>query len=241
MNAGLRIARGDPIILVSSDVLMPVGDVARLAAALQNHPRAGLVAPVTNAAGNEQQIFIEPVPDVMAQGMAFAEASPNGCVAAYRLDFCCVGLRRAVYEVIGGFDEAFIPGYYEDFDYSLRAKKAGFDLLIAENTFVSHEGGGTFGRVSNEKKMLIARNKRLFLDKHGHDTWLPHVREGNLAVLAQYIEQAQAGSPPPAYRIANRLRLAATDVPKSIWKKWKHRRRTADLERRLATALADLG
>jgi GT2 family glycosyltransferase len=235
LNAGLHAALGDPIILVSSDVLIPAGMISRLAAAFEEHPNAGLVAPVTNNAGTEQKIFIESTGDAIGQGLAFAQAAPDGGVSAYRLDFCCVGLRRAVYEAIGGFDVAFSPGYYEDFDYSLRAKEAGFDLMIAENVFIYHEGGGSF-RASPEKTALIARNKRLFLDKHGPDTWLPHQRDGNLAALRQYADQAQAGHPPSAYRIANRLRLAASDLPKGPLKRWRFRRKAAAIEQRLKVA-----
>ncbi len=236
MNAGLRMAQGDPIILLNSDLLVPPGMIGRLADALRNHPRAGLISPVTNAAGNEQQIFIDPAADVMQQGRAFADAGEDGCVSAYRLDFCCVGLSRKAYETVGGLDEGFGPGYYEDFDYSLRVRQAGLDLLVAENAFVYHEGGGSFGRVSREKKALMARNRRLFLERHGRDTSIPNRRETNLAVLTQYVEAAQAGRAPPAYRVANRLRLAETDVPKGPWKRWRYRRKVAAVARRLRAA-----
>jgi GT2 family glycosyltransferase len=234
-NAGLRLTQGDPIILLTSDLIVPAGAIARLAAAFDSYPRAGLIAPVTNNAGNEQKIFIEPMGEVMAQGRAFAEAAADGCLSAYRLDFFCVGLRRSVYEAVGGLDEAFSPGYYEDFDFSLRAKAAGFDLLVAENVFVYHEGGGSF-RASPEKKALIARNKRLLLQKHGRETWLPHLRDGNLAALEQYAEQTQAGRPPPALRVANRLRLAETETPKGPWKRWRYRRKLTAVTRRIAQA-----
>lgn len=237
MNAGLRGVHGDPIFLVSSDVLIPSGTIGRLLAALDSHSRAGLISPVTNAAGNEQRILIElqqPESVALEQGRVFAEAGEGECVSAYRLDFCCVGLRRKVYETIGGFDETFSPGYYEDFDYSLMAREVGFELLVAENAFVYHEGGGTFGKVSAENQTLIARNKQRFLDKHGRNTLLPHVRDANLAVLGQYAEQAEGGSPPPALRIANRIRLAGTDVPRSFFKRWRFRRKVAALQKRLA-------
>ena len=240
MNAGLRLVQGDPIFLVSSDVLVPAGTIGCLSASLRDRHGAGLISPVTNTAGNEQRIFMDPaqpVAAVMEHGRAFADASDHGYVSAYRLDYCCVGLSRAAYETIGGFDESFSPGYYEDFDHSLRAKKAGFDLLVAENAFVYHEGGGTFGTVSKEKKALIERNKRRFIEKHGNDVLLPHVRDTNLSVLAQYAEQAEGGSSPPALRIANRLKLAETDVPRSFLKRWRYLRKVAALQRRLAPYL----
>lgn len=236
MNAGLRNVQGDPIYLVSSDVLIPPDTIGRLNEAFHSHPRAGLIGPVTNAAGNEQRILAEAESDLatLRQGQAFAEAGVGNCVSAYRLDFCCVGLRRDVYAKLGGFDEKFIPGYYEDFDYSLMARKAGFELLIAENAFVFHEGGGTFGKVSAEKKALIARNKRYFLEKHGRNTLMPHVRDGNLAILEQYAKQAEAAMSPPVLRIGNRLKLAALDVPRSFFKRRRYLARLAALQKRLA-------
>ena len=230
MNAGLRQAERDLIFMISSDVLVPPGTVGRLAAAFERYPGAGLVCPVTNTAGSEQRIFTEAGADVgsvLAQGRAFAEATSGGVVSAYRLDLCCAGLRRTAMDRVGLFDEAFSPGYYEDFDYSLRIRKAGFELLVVETAFVYHEGGGTFGRVSSEKKALIARNKNLFLQKHGRETPLPHARDCNLAALAQYAGQAQRGEPVSAYRISNRLKLAEADMPRSLFKRWRYKRRVA--------------
>jgi GT2 family glycosyltransferase len=240
MNIGLEQARGDPIVLVTSDVLVPPGTIRRLADSFEARPSAGLVGPVTNTAGNEQCIFVEPglaPAEILRQGLAFADAGPDRCYAAHRLDFCCVGLRRRVYETLGGLDQAFNRGYYEDFDYSLRARQAGFEVLIAENAFVYHEGGGSFGRASKENRALIARNKKYLIRKHGRDTLLPHVRDGNLSILEQYAERAARGAPPPPIRLENRLKFAATQFPRSFFKRWKYRYRVAALRERLASFL----
>jgi GT2 family glycosyltransferase len=246
MNAGLEKAAGDCIILVSSDVLLPVGAVGRLTAAMQSHPDAGLIGPVSNYAGSEQRIFVEhdlPVADVIRAGSRFADAGGEdvSCLAAFRLDFCCVCLRRSVYQALGGLDEAFIPGYYEDFDYSLRVSNAGYPLLIAENVFVFHEGGGTFGRVSKETKQLIKRNKGYFLSKHGAGIWMPHVRDANMAILDQYAQRAGGATAPPRSRVQNRLAFAHSDQPRSFFKRRRYRRRLADVEEKLAGYLVEAG
>jgi GT2 family glycosyltransferase len=240
MNAGLRQVEGDLIFMISSDVLVPPGTVGRLAAVFERYPGAGLVCPVTNNAGNEQRIFTEAgdVGSVLAQGRAFAEATSGGILSAYRLDLCCAGLRRTAMDRVGLFDEAFNPGYYEDFDYSLRIRKAGFELLVVETAFVYHEGGGTFGRVSSEKKALVARNKNLFLRKHGRETLLPHARDCNLAALAQYAGQVQHGEPVSAYRVSNRLKLAEADMPRSPFKRWRYKRRVTSVRARLMPLVA---
>jgi GT2 family glycosyltransferase len=246
MNAGLEKAKGECIVLVSSDVLLPVGTVGRLSAAMHANPDAGLIGPVSNYAGNEQQIFVEAglsVADVLLAGGRFADAAGEdvSCLAAYRLDFCCVCLRRSVYEALGGFDEAFIPGYYEDFDYSLCVGNAGNRVLIAEHVFVFHEGGGTFGRVSKETKKLIKRNKAYFLSKHGARISMPHVRDANIAILDQYAQRAGSAAAAPRSRVQNRLAFAHSDQPRSFFKRRRYRHRLADVEKRLASYLPEAG
>lgn len=239
MNAGLAEATGEFIFLVSSDVLVPNGTVRRLVDAMKAHPNAGLVAPVSNAAGNEQQISIEPdlpVAGVLEAGRDFADAgglAVSGLVA-HRLDFCFVCLRRNVYQSIGGLDEAFNPGYYEDFDYSLRVRDSGHGVLISENAFVFHEGGATFGRDSKEKKLLIKRNKKYFLSKHGSNVWMPHVRDANLAILNQYADRVGTKMAPPLMRVQNRLALAHSNQPRSFFKGRRYHRRLVAVESRLA-------
>lgn len=242
MNAGLLQTTGEYIFLVSSDVLVPVGTISRLVGSLRANSNAGLIAPVSNAAGNEQQISVEPelpVAEVLRAGDKFADAGGMGvsCLTAYRLDFCFVCMRRAVYESVGFLDEAFNPGYYEDFDYSLRVRDAGYDLLIDEHAFVFHEGGATFGRVSKEKKALIKRNKNYFLSRHGSHVAMPHVRDANLAILQQYADRIGTAAEPPRFRVSNRLALAHSNQPRSFVKRWRYQRRLTKIEDRLATML----
>ena len=242
MNACLARATGELFVLVSSDIIVPVGMIARLVDAFDANPSAGLVAPVTNFAGNAQQIWVDPslpVPEILARGLAYANASDGGAewLPAYRLDFCCVAMRRDVYGQLGGLDERFIPGYFEDFDYSLRARAAGFDLLIADNAFVYHEGGGTFGRMSDVKRQLATRNRTWFLEKHGAATPMPHERDANAAMLEAYADAAERGTQPSPSRVANRLLLARARRPKGVVKKVRYLRRINAAKRRLAPYL----
>lgn len=242
MNACLARATGELFILVSSDIIVPRGTVARLVAAFDANPSAGLIAPVTNFAGNAQQLWTDPglaPPAVIQQGLAFANAGDGGadCLPAYRLDFCCVGMRRTLYERVGPLDERYIPGYFEDFDYSLMARAAGFGLLICESAFVYHEGGGTFGRMSDAKRQLATRNRGYFLAKHGADTPMPHERDANAAMLEAYADAAEAGTPPSPTRVANRMRLAMARRPKGLLKRLRYLRRLGAVRRRLAPFL----
>jgi GT2 family glycosyltransferase len=241
MNLGMRQARGDVFILLNSDTVVPKGIIGRIADAVRSNPRAGLLGPVTNAAGNEQGIFTSGVDarEALEEGLAFANAQAGTrAVPAYRLDFCCVALSRDAYEKVGELDEAFGRGYYEDFDYSLRARQAGLELGVLEGAFVYHQGSVSFKALGRDTRDLIARNKALLLKKHGGRVGFPHSRDANLEVLRHYALMSARGDPPPRIRILNRLALARANQPKSWWKRWRYRRRLAEVERSLQPLLA---
>jgi GT2 family glycosyltransferase len=242
MNAGLKEATGDVICLLNSDTMVGDGAIGRLAQSLYDDGKLGMAGPVTNAAGNEQNIFVPDqgsVESIVSAGARFANSGSGGRILAYRLDFCAVALKREVYEAIGGLDEAFGRGYYEDFDYSLRAKIAGFDLGVAEDAFVYHQGSASFGSVNKETKALIAANKRRLIETHGPETVFPHVRDSNLSVLGQYADQLGTGQSPSTHRIRNRLALASVEQPRSPFKRWRYRRRLAAAERKLVPYLEE--
>jgi GT2 family glycosyltransferase len=239
MNSGLRAAGGDVICLLNSDTVIAQGAIGRLAANLWSDSTLGMAGPVTNEAGNEQKIFVSDrnsVESILNEGTRYANCGSSGRILAYRLDFCAVALKREVYEAIGGLDEGFGRGYYEDFDYSLLARKAGFELAVAEDAFVYHQGSASFGSVNKETKVLIAANKRRVIERHGADTIFPHLRDANLSVLRQYVDQLQAGLPPPTLRIRNRFALAAAERPRSPFKRWRYMRKFDLIASRLRLA-----
>jgi GT2 family glycosyltransferase len=241
MNLGMRQARGDVFILLNSDTVVPKGIIGRIADAVRSNPRTGLLGPVTNAAGNEQGIFTSGVDarEALEEGLAFANAqAASRLVPAYRLDFCCVALSRDAYDKVGELDEAFGRGYYEDFDYSLRARQAGLELGVLEGAFVYHQGSVSFKVLGRDTRNLIARNKALLLKKHGGGVRFPHSRDANLEVLMHYARMSGDGNPPPRIRILNRLALARANQPKSWWKRWRYRRRLAEVEQSLQPLLA---
>jgi GT2 family glycosyltransferase/tetratricopeptide (TPR) repeat protein len=61
-----------------------------------------------------------------------------------RLVGFCMAVRRAAFEQVGGFDEQFEVGGYEDDDLCNRLVSAGWRLLITHETFVHHHGHRSF-------------------------------------------------------------------------------------------------
>ena len=65
-------------------------------------------------------------------------------LAVDRLTGFCLLARREVLDRIGYFDEGFGTGFFEDDDLSVRAVRAGFRLLVAQDTYIHHFGSRTF-------------------------------------------------------------------------------------------------
>lgn len=230
-NVGIRQATGDVVILLNSDTQVPVGMTDRLAAHFLSNPQLGMVGPVTNAAGNEQAIFApaDSIEGKIEQGLRYANSGSNELLTCYRMDFHCVAIARQVINKVGLLDEEFGRGYYEDFDYSLRVKQAGFNLRVAEDVFVYHRGSASFSKLPRETKELMKRNKKRMIRKHGSQIMFRHLRDGNLAILAQYAELKNEGKTLSEYRIQQRFELAVNNRPRSWYKRWRYLNRVKKL------------
>jgi GT2 family glycosyltransferase len=237
-NIGIKQATGDFFVLLNSDAFPTPGMLARLVDHFARDEHLGMVGPVTNAAGNEQCIYTKTgnMEDRLKEGLLYAATDGREILSAYRLDFFCVAIPAQVVKLVGGLDEDFGRGYYEDLDYSLRVKAAGYRLGVAEDTFVYHRGSTSFGKMPGETKALLKRNKRLIIEKHGAGVIFQHVRQANLSILSQYMNKRAVGAEVSSYRISNRLQLAHSGLPRSWLKRWRYLRSVSAV----AKALKDI-
>lgn len=230
-NVGIRMAVGDVVVLLNSDTIAPLGMIDRLASHLSRDQTLGMVGAVTNAAGNEQCIFIPgaSVEEKIEEGLRYANSWGHETIPVYRIDFCCAAISRGAITQVGLLDEEFGRGYYEDFDYSLRVKKAGFELAVAEDVFVYHRGSASFEKMPHETRNLLKRNKRRIKFKYGSNVLFQHVRDGNFAILTQYSGKKNRGEAVSEYRIRNRIEYAYSNQPKSWFKRWRYLRRIKNI------------
>jgi GT2 family glycosyltransferase len=223
MNWGVSHARGQWILLVNNDTVFPKYTLDALKRVVSEAPdNVAMLGPVTNAAGNGQRLWKpEATPSDWLQIGQWLNANPtHHLIPTYRCDFFCIAIRHDVWLELEGLDPAFGLGYYEDFDFSLRLRKAGYEQMITEDVFVLHVGSATF-QGSKEARKLIKVNKKLLRRKHPEAEFV-HTRIGNLSVLKAYQRLRKKGVWGEALSQREALRSSALiqDAPRSFIKKW---------------------
>lgn len=225
-NDGVAAAQSDIVILLNSDTIVPAGAMTNLARLLADNPDWAMIGPVTNAAGNEQQIFTssQTPAGILKEGEEWCVHSRGFHFPSERLDFFCVAICKDVYRELGGLDENFGLGYYEDTAFSIKARRAGKKMMTTEDVFVYHQGGKSFSTMEGRKKRKMMReNQKKLFKNYGRDVPLHRLRDRNLAVLEEYIIQKKHlpknSLADLDFKFTNRLQFAQTLYPNNPFKK----------------------
>ena len=172
-NAGLKLARGELLVLLNNDVLVSNNWLSNMQSALLSSPHVGIVGPLTNYASGVQKVKEPPyaaLSDYFRIRGTLNTPDPAKWSNVQRLVGFCMLFRRKLLQEIGFLDERFSPGHYEDDDYCHRARAAGYRLMIAGDTFVHHHGSASFRKQQSlDVKKILRRNLRLFVRKWGYD------------------------------------------------------------------------
>jgi GT2 family glycosyltransferase len=185
-NEGLALARGDHLVLLNNDTLVPPGWLSRLLAHLEDE-EVGLVGPVTNRIGNEAEVEAEY--RTWAEFLAFcrkrAIERDGHEIEIQVAAMFCLGMRRDVWERLGPLDERYEIGLLEDDDYSERARRAGYRVLCADDVFVHHFSEASFGKLvpTGEYGEILQSNKRRYAEKWGAP-WRPYARRQSTSYRA---------------------------------------------------------
>src|SRR3990172_10325240 len=157
------------IVILNNDTVVTRGWLTRLIRHLED-PSVAIVGPVTNHVGNEALVATNyrTLAEMEQFANEFTRNHEGKTFEIRMLAMYCVAMRRELIDRIGGLDERFGVGLFEDDDFSLRAKKAGGRVLCAEDVYVHHWGQASFSALpSVEYQKLLEGNRMKFEEKWG--------------------------------------------------------------------------
>ncbi|MBN1569018.1 MAG: glycosyltransferase family 2 protein [Acidobacteria bacterium] len=185
-NLGLRAAKGEFVILMNSDVLALAEVLESLANSLGRQSQAAAMSPgLLTAQGNPQMFAFgaEPSPVyLIRRGIRsiLGSGSLHDWFADEPLEVewvsaACLCVRRSVILEIGELDERFSL-YFEDTDWCMRMRAAGWKVIYNPRLHVTHLGGASQADGSAQRQDLYYRSLLLFCGKHYGRCWKLLVR-----------------------------------------------------------------
>jgi GT2 family glycosyltransferase len=171
VNIGVARATADLVLVLDSDAA-PLDDIGTaIVDAFAAAPRLGalgfrLVDRDGNPTGATQP---EPTALGLVLGQAleqrFNHRLPRRHPDWFTIHSCAIAFRRQTFFEVGGFDDGF-DFLGADTDFSMRLRRAGWELAIASHVQILHEGSGSPQTTARRVVRHHASRWRL-LEKHG--------------------------------------------------------------------------
>jgi GT2 family glycosyltransferase/tetratricopeptide (TPR) repeat protein len=172
-NQAINRADGDYVLLLNNDAVVTEGWLERLVEIGESEPTIGLVGPMSNSISGlqlDKNARYNAISEMHKYARNIRKRNRGEIATAPRIAFFCTLIRKELLDQIGGLDERFSPGNFEDDDFCLRAQLAGFKTLIARDVFIHHYGSKSFGADGQEAySRRLEINRKVFVEKWGAD------------------------------------------------------------------------
>jgi GT2 family glycosyltransferase len=183
-NLAMRVCRGEYILLLNPDALVPPGAISSLCDYLDKRPEAGVVGPrVLRPDGSLDLACRRSFPTLEVSSyriLGLSKLFPRSRrFGRYNLTYldpdqpaevdsvvgACMLVRRAAIEQAGLLDEQFFM-YGEDLDWAYRMKQAGWRIRYNPSVTVLHRKGESSRRQSEAATIAFYEAMEIFYRKH---------------------------------------------------------------------------
>ncbi len=177
INEAIKLTSAEWVVILNSDTVLSKGWLAKMLDAALSATDIGMVGALSNAASYQsvpriknangswsKNDFMRPgdVPLVQAE---IDKVTERAYPEMPLLNGFCTLIKRDVFDQAGLYDEdAFPIGYGEENDLCIRARKAGFKLVVADDCFVFHRKSVSFG--TKRRKPLTRAGSLELMNKH---------------------------------------------------------------------------
>lgn len=212
-NVGIRYALehgAEYICILNNDVTVAPGFLVSMMSAVQSDSTVGAATPLIAATDQPEQVW------ALGSGVDWSTGSVSRLHAGesisswhdrppFAVDAAsgsAMIVKREVFDAVGLMDEDFFL-YYEETDWCLRVKQAGYQILAVPSSVVFHQVSAALGASSPVIDYYMLRNHLRFIARHWSGVARLRLQARvvlrNLATVTAYTLKPHAGE-----RIPNR-------------------------------------
>lgn len=225
VNQGIKEALGDYVLILNNDTILTNNLIERLIEVAESDSKIGIASPISNEVSGlqkDENAKYNSIEEMHKYAIEVREKNKGQLLHFPRVAFLCTLIKKEVIDTIGGLDERFSPGNFEDDDFCLRAQLAGYKTVIAKDAFIHHYGSKSF-KANGEKAYTdrLMKNQKIFVDKWGatpDEIWIRNktIKEHQILypidkdLFQQHFRRMRV------HLSDNELELAQTEIEKAI-------------------------
>jgi len=174
-NLGFKAAHGKYLFFINNDTILrpQTSDLRLLIARLESSPKIGMVSPKIRFTWGKQPIQYAgytPLSKITLRNksIGFGEKDNGQYDTPYPTPYAhgaAMMVKQEVIEKAGVMPECYFL-YYEELDWSLMIRRAGYEIWYEPSCTIFHKESQTTGQQSPLKAYYITRNRLLFAQRN---------------------------------------------------------------------------
>ncbi|MBU1147722.1 MAG: glycosyltransferase family 2 protein [Candidatus Omnitrophica bacterium] len=170
INIGLKKARGDIVVLLNMDTVVDDKWLCELVDTMISGNEIGVAGSKIFYMDGKTIQHAGGIIDGIGRSyhVGRGELDRGQYDSLKEVEYVCgaaIGIKKEVLEKIGCLDEGFTPLYYEEIDFMMRAKKAGYKVVYVPKAMLRHYERYSIGE-SQKAFYDISKNRIRFVYKH---------------------------------------------------------------------------